>query len=135
MVNGVGDETDVGRASNLRGDPQPQQQNWLNQHAEHRLTTGADTRKRAAGVQARNRKEETRDGEEVDQRNQIAKHGQRRAHRHYRQRGGDGQHHADHHERRQAEHPTCGIRRDALTGEQLEEIAVLLEHARPATVV
>ncbi len=135
MVNGVGDEADMGGTRDLRGHPQTQQQDRLDQHAQHRLAAGADTGKRTAGIQARNSKEEAGNGEEVNQRNQIPKCRQRRAHRHHRQRGGDGQHHADHHEWRQAEDPACGIRRHALAGEQLEEIAVLLEHARPATVV
>ena len=135
MINGVGDKADVRGTRNLRGDPQPQQQDRLNQHAEHRLAAGTDAGKRATGVQARNRKEEAGDGEEVDKGNQIAKHGQGRSHRHHRQRGGDGEHHAHHHKRRQAEDPACGIRGHALARKQLEEIAVLLQYARPTTVV
>ncbi|OMP12510.1 hypothetical protein COLO4_03096, partial [Corchorus olitorius] len=77
VVHGVGDKADVRGTRNLRGDPQPQQQDRLNQHTQHRLAAGTEAGKRTSGVQTRNRKEETGDGEEVDKRDQIAKRRQR----------------------------------------------------------
>ena len=60
---------------------------------------------------------------------------QRRTNGHHRQRSSDSQHDAHHHIRRQAEHPAGGIRADALTPQQFDNVAILLQHARPATVM
>jgi hypothetical protein len=129
VINGVGDKADMGGTRDLRGDPQPQQQDRLNQHAEHRFAAGTDAGKRAAGVQARNRKEEAGDGEQVDKRDQIAQAPAAKppsppaarwrwsASRPPSQTASGG--------RPSLRHPA-----DALA-EQFEEIAVLLQHARP----
>lgn len=61
----------MGRAGDLRRHPQAQQQDRLHQHAEHRFATAAQRGKRAAGVQTGNGKEETGDGEQVDQGDEI----------------------------------------------------------------
>ena len=135
MINGGGDLAEVRGAGNLRRNPQAQQQNRLRQHAEHRFAAGADRRKRATGVQTGNRKEETGNREQVDQGDQIAQSRQRRRDGYHRQRAGNGQHHADHHEGRQAENPAGNIRPDALATQQLEDIPILLQHSRTAAIM
>ena len=60
---------------------------------------------------------------------------QRRTNGHHRQRSSDSQHDAHHHIRRQAEHPAGGIRANALAAQQFDNVAILLQHARPATVM
>ena len=65
VINGVGDVADVGGTGNLCGNPQTKQQHRFDQHAKHRFTARADSGKRATGIQTRNGKEETRDGEEI----------------------------------------------------------------------
>ena len=135
MIKGIGNGADVRRAGDLRGDPQAQQEDRLHQHAEHRFAAAAQRGKWAAGVQTGNREEETGDGEQVDQGDEIPKHRQRRVHRHHRQGGGDGQHHAHHDVRRQAEHPARGVGTNTLAAQQFQDIPILLQHARTAAVM
>lgn len=135
MVKGIGDGADMGRAGDLRRHPQAQQQDRLHQHAEHRFATAAQRGKRAAGIQTGNGKEETGDGEQVDQGDEIPQHRQRGVYRHHRQRGGDGQHHAHHDVRRQAKHPARGVRTDALAAQQFQDIAILLQYPRSTAVM
>lgn len=67
----IGDIADMCGTRNLRSDPQSQQQDRLHQHAEHRFTTGTDRCERAAGIKSRDRKEETGNSEQINQRDQI----------------------------------------------------------------
>ena len=135
MVNGVGDAADMGGTGDLRRDPQAEQQDRLDQHAEHRFAARPDSGKRTAGIKAGDSEEETGNGEQVDQSDQVPQPRHRRVNGHHRQRGGDGQHHADHHVRRQAEDPAGSIRANALTAQQLQDIPVLLQHTRAAAVM